>query len=121
MTELSNPPTIEPTHEWLLEQRDQLVRAIEAAPLGAPSRRPSRRLVLVAAALVLVVTGSALAATGVNILDWLRSSNPGEARFSIDDSRTVKWPAPERFRATIRATGVSRAPRVAPARGNTSS
>jgi hypothetical protein len=94
MTDLVNPPTIEPTHDWLSTRRAQLVRALEP---DAPSRRGLRlnwRLAVVVLA-VLLFAGAAVAATGYTFFDWLHADEPGAARFSIDASRTVDWPAPE--------------------------
>jgi hypothetical protein len=94
MTNLVNPPTIEPTQDWLSTRRAQLVRAIEAE---APSRRGLRsnwRMAVVVLA-VLLFAGAAVAATGYTFFDWLHADEPGAARFSIDASRTVDWPAPE--------------------------
>jgi hypothetical protein len=93
MTNLSNPPTIEPTDDWLNTHRAHLLRALET---DAPARRRIRltwRLAVIALA-VLLLAGAAIAATGYTLFDWLHTENPGEARFSIDTSRTVEWPAP---------------------------
>jgi hypothetical protein len=59
---------------------------------------PAWRVLAAAVAAALLVTGVALAATGVNPLDWLRSGGPAEVRFSIDPSETVHWPAPSSLR-----------------------
>jgi hypothetical protein len=94
MTDLSSPPTIQPTDAWLATRRTHLQRALETSP---PARRRSQwswRAAAIALA-VLLLAGAAVAATGYTFFDWLRASGPGEARFSIDGTRTVAWPAPE--------------------------
>lgn len=99
-SQLRTPPQIEPTREWIAQRRAHLVREIEATRAHHPGSRrsPSWRLLVLAAALALLVTGVALAASGVNPLEWLRSGSPGEVRFSIDTTRTVSWAAPSHLR-----------------------
>ena len=93
MTDLSNPPTIEPTHDWLAVRSAHLVRALETS--AARRRlRPTWRVAAVVLA-VLLLAGAAVAATGYTLFDWLHSGAPGEARFSLDSTRTVSWPAPD--------------------------
>jgi hypothetical protein len=94
MTDLLSPPTIQPTDEWLATRRAHLVRALETSPQARRALRPSWRIAAIALA-VLLLAGAAVAATGYTFFDWLRSPGPGEARFSIDGTRTVAWPAPE--------------------------
>ena len=94
MTDLSSPPTIQPTAEWLATRRAHLLGALETSPPARRSLQPSWRLAAIALA-ALLLTGAAVAATGYTFFDWLRESGPGEARFSIDGTRTVAWPAPE--------------------------
>jgi hypothetical protein len=94
-TQLLSPPTIEPSKDWLEGRRAHLVTLIESASATAVPRPARRRwrVALIAVAVALVATGVALAATG-NLLDWLRSSGPGEARYSVDTKRTVTFAAP---------------------------
>lgn len=94
MIDLSNPPTIEPTRDWLAGRRRHLVSALQTSAPARRRLRPTWRLAAVALA-VLLLAGAAIAATGYTIFDWLHSANPGEARFSIDTTRTVSWPAPD--------------------------
>lgn len=96
-SQILNPPTIEPGATWLADRRAHLVREfrVEAAPTRLPAR--SWRVALALAAALLLLAGAALAANQLGLLDWLRSSNPGEARFSIDPTTTVTWPAPDRL------------------------
>lgn len=112
MNDLRHPPTIEPTPEWIARRRAHLVRELEAA--GAPARSrlrprwqpmPRWRVIAVTAAAALLVTGAALAASGVNPLDWLRSGGPSEVRFSIDPSETVHWSAPSSLRCDAPSEG----------------
>jgi len=93
-SQILNPPTIEPSAVWLADRRAHLVREVRAD--AAPSRLPARswRLALAFAAALLLLAGAAVAANQLGLLGWLRSSNPGEARFTIDPTRTVTWPAP---------------------------
>ncbi len=93
MTDLVNPPTIDPTQDWLSTRRAQLVRALETDAPSARGLRPNWRLAVVVLA-VLLFAGAAVAATGYTFFDWLNADEPGAARFSIDSSRTVDWPAP---------------------------
>jgi hypothetical protein len=105
MTDLSHPPTLEPTQDWLAARRAHLLHALEtSAP--APRRRvwPTWRVAAVALA-VLLLAGAAVAATGYTFFDWLHSETPGEARFSVDASRTVAWPAPEALACTEPGAG----------------
>jgi hypothetical protein len=94
MTDLLNPPTVEPTNDWLSSRRAHLLSAVETQ---APTRRGFRWNWRVAAIVVAVLlfAGAAVAATGYTFFDWLRSDEPGAARFSIDPARTVDWPAPQ--------------------------
>jgi hypothetical protein len=94
MTDLLSPPTIQPTDEWLVTRRAHLVRALETSPPARRVMRPGWRAAAIALA-VLLLAGAAVAATGYTFFDWVRSSGPGEARFSIDGTRTVGWPAPD--------------------------
>src|SRR5512132_1630303 len=97
-SQILNPPSIEPTTAWLAARRAHLARELQSDPLpgrGLPAR--GWRLAIVAAATLLLLAGGALAANQFGLFDWLSSSNPGEARFSIDGSKTVAWPAPERI------------------------
>jgi hypothetical protein len=96
MTDLSSPPTIQPTEEWLARRRTHLVRALETAPPARRGVQPSWRVAAIALT-VLLLAGAAVAATGYTFFDWLHAANPGEARFSIDGTRTVSWPAPEQL------------------------
>ena len=98
--QLKSPPRLEPTPEWITSRRAHLVREIVAStPSVAPVRRgravPRWRVAAVALAVLVLATGAALAATGFNPLDWLRSDNPSEATFAIDTSRVYSGPAPE--------------------------
>jgi hypothetical protein len=92
MTDLANPPTIEPTGDWLTARRMHLLQALES---DTPARRRRTWRIAAVALAVLLLAGAAVAATGYTLFDWLHSGNPGEARFSIDATRTVDWPAPE--------------------------
>jgi hypothetical protein len=97
-SQILNPPSIEPTTAWLAARRAHLARELHSDLLparGLPAR--GWRLAIVAAATLLLLAGGALAANQFGLFDWLSSSNPGEARFSIDGSKTVAWPAPERI------------------------
>jgi hypothetical protein len=93
MTDLLHPPTIEPRESWLNSRRAHLVAALEAYPPARRGLRSNWRLAAIAIG-VLLFAGAAVAATGYTFFDWLRSDQPGAARFSIDPSRTVDWPAP---------------------------
>jgi hypothetical protein len=99
MTDLSSPPTIQPTDEWLATRRNYLLRALDTSPPARRGLQRSWRVAAIALA-VLLLAGAAVAATGYTLFDWLRSSGPGEARFSIDGTRTVGWPAPEQVACT---------------------
>jgi hypothetical protein len=97
-SQILNPPSIEPSTAWLTARRAHLARELQSDVL--PARGLSVRgwrLAIVAAAALLLLAGGALAANQLGLFDWLSSSNPGEARFSIDGSKTVAWPAPERI------------------------
>jgi hypothetical protein len=94
MTNLSSPPTIQPTDDWVVSRRAHLLAALETAASARRGWQPSWRMAAIALA-VLLLAGAAVAATGYTLFDWLRSSGPGEARFSVDGTRTVTWPAPE--------------------------
>jgi hypothetical protein len=99
--QLQSPPHLEPTPEWITARREHLVREIVAS--ASPTHRPARRVgavrrwrvAAVALAVLVLATGAALAATGFNLLDWIRSDNPSEAAFSIDTNRVYSGPAPE--------------------------
>jgi hypothetical protein len=99
--QLKSPPRLEPTPEWITARRTHLVREIAAAPptaVDATRRLPLRprwRVVAIAFAVILLGSGAALAATGFDLLDWIRSDNPSEAAFSIDTSRVYSGLAPE--------------------------
>jgi hypothetical protein len=99
--QLKSPPRLEPTPEWITSRRAHLVREIVASTPSVPRpvRRgravPRWRVAAVALAVLVLATGAALAATGFNLLDWLRSDNPSEATFAIDTSRVYSGPAPE--------------------------
>lgn len=94
MIHLANPPTIEPRADWLAARRANLVRVLGESAPAQRRLRPSWRLAAVALA-VLLLAGAAVAATGYTLFDWLHSGAPGEARFSLDATRTVSWPAPD--------------------------
>jgi hypothetical protein len=99
--QLQSPPRLDPSPEWIAARRDHVIREIAAAPPTADDatrRRPLRprwRVVAIALAVILLGTGAAIAATGFDILDWLRSDNPSEAAFSIDTGRVVSGPVPD--------------------------
>jgi hypothetical protein len=99
--QLQSPPRLDPSPEWIAARRDHVVREIAAgqAPAADSTRRlplrPRWRVVAVALALVLLGTGAAIAATGFDLLDWIRSDNPSEAAFSIDTGRVVSAPVPD--------------------------
>lgn len=96
--EILNPPSLEPTSAWLQSRRTHLVRELRADAGPAPRLpAPGWRLAIVIAAAIFLLAGAALAADRLGLFDWLRSSNPGEARFSIDGTKTVSWPAPDRI------------------------
>ena len=95
--------------------RDALARIPAAAsPEPESDAAIAARRRAPAAAAALVVTGVALAASGVNPLDWLRSGGPNEVRFSIDPSATVHWPAPSSLRCDDSAEGESDCGRLPP-------
>lgn len=94
MTDFLHPPTIEPRESWLNSRRAHLLAAVKTYPPARRGRDWNWRLAAIAIA-VLLFAGAAVAATGYTFFDWLRSDEPGTARFSIDPSRTVDWPAPE--------------------------
>jgi hypothetical protein len=95
--QLQSPPRLDPTPEWIAARRDHVVR--ELAATSAPATRPRRiagwRVVAVAFAVLVLASGVAVAATGFDILDWIRSDNPSEATFSIDTGRVVSGPFPD--------------------------
>ena len=95
--QLQSPPRLDPTPEWIAARRDHVVR--ELAATLAPATRPRRiarwRVVAVAFAVLVLASGVAVAATGFDILDWIRSDNPSEATFSIDTGRVVSGPFPD--------------------------
>jgi hypothetical protein len=98
--QLKSPPRLEPTAEWITARREHLVREIVASTSAPrPARRvrsaPRWRVAAVAFAVLVLATGAALAATGFNLLDWIRSDNPSEATFSIDRNRVFSGPVPE--------------------------
>jgi hypothetical protein len=99
--QLKSPPRLEPTPEWITSRRAHLVREIVAStpsvPRPVPRGRavPRWRVAAVALAVLVLATGAALAATGFNLLDWLRSDNPSEATFSIDNRRVYSGPVPD--------------------------
>lgn len=99
--QLNSPPRLEQTPEWMTARREHLVREIVASASSGhrPARRvrtvPRWRVAAVALAVLVLATGAALAATGFNLLDWIRSDNPSEATFSIDTGRVYSGPAPE--------------------------
>jgi hypothetical protein len=94
MTDLLHPPTIEPRESWLNSRRAHLLAAVSTSPPARRGLHWNWRLAAIAIA-VLLFAGAAVAATGYTFFDWLRADQPGTARFSIDRSRTVDWPAPE--------------------------
>jgi hypothetical protein len=94
MTDVMNPPTVEPTDDWLSSRRAHLLSAVEARAPAPRGFRGNWRVAAVVVA-VLLFAGAAVAATGYTLFDWLRSDDPGAARFSIDPTRTVDWRAPE--------------------------
>src|SRR5918996_2780107 len=98
--QLQSPPSLDLGPEWVAARRDHVVHLISADERPAdhaPRRplRPSWRVVVIALAVVLLGTGAAIAATGFDILDWIRSDNPSEAAFSIDTGRVVSGPVPD--------------------------
>ena len=110
--QIATPPEIEPAPGWVARRRAHLVREISASDGSAPRSRvpgfelgPRWRLVGLAAATTVVLVGAAFAAAGVNPLDWLRSGGTSEARFSVDPSQTVRWPAPPELTCEAPAAG----------------
>jgi hypothetical protein len=98
--QLKSPPRLEPTPEWITARRAHLVREIVASTPSVPrpvrrERVPRWRVAAVALAVLVLATGAALAATGFNLLDWLRSDNPSEATFSIDEGHVYSGPVPD--------------------------
>jgi hypothetical protein len=98
--QLQSPPRLDPGPEWIAARRDHVVREIAGPPTAADAtrRRPLRlrwRVVAIALAVILLGTGAAIAATGFDILDWIRSDNPSEGAFSIDTGRVVSGPVPD--------------------------
>lgn len=99
--QLQSPPRLDPSPEWIPARREHLVREIVASTSSAPRpaqrvrTAPRWRVAAVALAVLVLATGAALAATGFNLLDWIRSDNPSEATFSIDTSQVYSGPAPE--------------------------
>ena len=99
--QVKSPPRLEPTPEWIIARREHLVREIVASTSSAPRpaqrvrTAPRWRVAAVALAVLVLATGAALAATGFNLLDWIRSDNPSEATFAIDASRVYSGPAPD--------------------------
>jgi hypothetical protein len=97
-SQLESPPTLDVAPAWIAERRAHLVREVAAA--SESHERPllgSRRLrlVLVAAAIVLLAAGAALAAKGFDVLPWLESDDPSEATYFIDTTRTVRGAFPQ--------------------------
>lgn len=104
--QLTSPPRLEPSPTWLAARREHLVREISESATGPRPTSTSRRvrvswrLAAVALAVLVLGTGAALAATGFDLLDWIRSDNPSEATFSIDSGRVFSGPAPESISCT---------------------
>ena len=97
-SQLESPPTLDVAPAWIADRRAHLVREVAAA--SEPHERPllgSRRLrlVLVAAAIVLLTAGAALAAKGFDLLPWLESEDPSEATYFVDTTRTVRGAFPQ--------------------------
>src|SRR5918996_6280693 len=109
--QLQSPPSLDLGPEWVAARRDHVVHLISADERPAdhaPRRplRPSWRGVVIALAVVLLGTGAAIAATGFDILDWIRSDNPSEAAFSIDTDHVVSGPVPDSVEcAEVEAAG----------------
>jgi hypothetical protein len=105
--QLKSPPRLEPAPEWITARREHLVREIVASTSPAPRpAQPARtaprwRVAAVALAVLVLATGAAIAATGFDILDWIRSDNPSEAAFSIDTERVVSGPVPDSLSCEI--------------------
>jgi hypothetical protein len=106
-----NPPEIEPAPGWLERRAAHLVSEIHAPDEGVGRRfsssgaRAAWRLAGVVAVTLLVFAGATLAVAGVNPLDWVRGGGTSEARFSVDPSQTVRWPAPPGLACDAPATG----------------
>jgi hypothetical protein len=99
-SQLESPPTLDVAPAWFADRRAHLVREVAAA--SEPHERPllgSRRLrlVLVAAAIVLLTAGAALAAKGFgfDVLPWLESDDPSEATYFVDTTRTESGAFPQ--------------------------
>jgi hypothetical protein len=101
------PPEIEPAPGWIASRRAHLVRELSAPEgwtPGIPHRR-GWRLAGLAAATTVVLAGAALAAARVNPIDWVRGGGTSEARFSVDVTQTVRWPAPPELVCDAPAAG----------------
>jgi hypothetical protein len=93
-SQLESPPTLDVAPAWIADRRAHLVREMSVAserhkgPLLGSRRL---RLVLVAAAIVLLTAGAALATKGLgfDVLPWLESDDPSEATYFVDTTRTV--------------------------------
>ncbi len=99
-SQLESPPTLDVAPAWIADRRAHLVREVAAA--SERHERPllgSRRLrlVLVAAAIVLLTAGAALATKGIDfdVLPWLESDDPSEATYFVDTTRTVTGAFPQ--------------------------
>jgi hypothetical protein len=113
-TEITTPPQIEPTPEWIELRRTHLVRELSHPPerayearlrATALSVRPGWRLIGLLAAIAVLLAAATLAVAGENPLDWLRAGGTSEARFAVDPSQTVDWPAPPELTCPTPAAG----------------
>jgi hypothetical protein len=94
--QLQSPPRLDASPAWIAARREHLVRELAPpAPATRPRRIPRWRVAAVALAVVVLTGGVAIAATGFDLLDWLRSDDPSEATFSVDTTRTVSGSFPD--------------------------
>lgn len=73
--------------------------------LAAERRRRRRRVQVLAAvaATAAIATGAGLAASGVDLVGWLRSDDPSQASYFVDTGERYDGPAPEALGCEIEA------------------
>ncbi len=82
--------TLPPHLEALLADLEPAARR----RVGQIRRRRRTRMVALAVAVLMLTTGAALAAGGVDLFGWLHGGSGSQARFIVDRNRIYRGPAP---------------------------